>query len=237
MRVLTSVHHSNAAAGVFADSAAEAGCELVEWLPHEAAPPSLDGFHAAIILGGEAQVDDEHNHPWLRPEKQLLSGLLERRIPTLGVCLGSQLLAEAAGGGARRAAAPEIGWYEIELTAEAGSDPLLGELPERFEGFQYHHYEWFLPPDATVLARSAGCLQAFRLDHRPAWGVQFHPEVTLPDLCSWLDDWESDPGAAASGLDPTAIRTESPGKIGAWNELGRGLSARFFEHVAAGAAA
>jgi GMP synthase (glutamine-hydrolysing) len=232
LRVLTSVHHLNAAAGVFADSAAEAGCELVEWLPHEAPPPPLDGIDAAIIFGGEAQVDDEDGHSWLRPEKQLIRELLERRVPTLGVCLGSQLLAEAAGGGARRSARPEIGWYEIELTAEAGSDPLLGALPERFEGFQYHHYEWLLPPDATVLARSAGCLQAFRLDGRPAWGVQFHPEVTLPDLRSWLDDWESDPGAVASGLDPEAIRAESAGKIGAWNELGRGLSARFFEQAA-----
>ena len=141
----------------------------------------------------------------------------------------------AAAGGRRRrrppAAAPEIGWYEIELTAEAGSDPLLGELPERFEGFQYHHYEWLLLPEATVLARSPACLQAFRLDGLPAWGVQFHPEVTLADLRSWLDHWESDPAAVASGLDPKAISAESAGKIGAWNDLGQ-LSASFFEHAA-----
>jgi GMP synthase (glutamine-hydrolysing) len=229
LRALTSVHHLNAAAGVFADSAAEAGCELVEWLPHEAPPPPLDGIDAAIIFGGEAQVDDEDGHSWLRPEKQLIRELLERRIPTLGVCLGSQLLAEAAGGGARRAAQPEIGWYEIELTAEAGSDPLLGALPERFEGFQYHHYEWLLPPEATALARSTACLQAFRVDAHPAWGVQFHPEVTMPDLSSWLDTFGEDPDAVASGLDPELIRSESHAKIEAWNDLGRTLSERFFQ--------
>ena len=85
-----------------------------------------------------------------------------------------------------------------------------------------------------MLARSPACLQAFRLDDRPAWGVQFHPEVTLADLRSWLDHWESDPAAVASGLDPKAISAESAGKIGAWNDLGRRLSAGFFEHRGGG---
>ena len=68
-----------------------------------------------------------------------------------------------------------------------------------------------------MLARSPACLQAFRLDDHPAWGVQFHPEVTLADLRSWFDHRESDPAAVASGLDPKAISAESAGKIGAWN--------------------
>ncbi|HZG49207.1 MAG TPA: type 1 glutamine amidotransferase [Thermoleophilaceae bacterium] len=218
---------------MFADSAAAAGCELVEWLPHEQPPPALDGFGAAIVFGGAAQVDEEHAHPWLRPEKELLGELLERRIPTLGVCLGSQLIAQAAGGGARRAATSEIGWYPIELTEAGRADPLLGALPDRFEGFQYHHYEWLLPPEATVLARSTACLQAFRVDGRPAWGVQFHPEVTLADLSSWLVTWEDDALAVETGLDPQAIRAESSVKISAWNEVGRGLSARFLAQAAA----
>jgi GMP synthase (glutamine-hydrolysing) len=227
LRVLTFVHHRNAAAGVFAEPALAAGHELVEWLPNEAQPPSLAGLDAAIVFGGEAQVDKEDAYPWLRPEKQLVRELLERRIPTLGVCLGSQLLAEAAGGGARRARVSEIGWHQIELTPEGATDPLLGALPERFEGFQYHHYEWLLPPRATVLARSAACLQAFRLEGLPAWGVQFHPEVTHADLSSWLDGWEDDPLAVATGLDPQAIRAESALKIAGWNDLGREVSARF----------
>jgi GMP synthase (glutamine-hydrolysing) len=113
------------------------------------------------------------------------------------------------------------------LTPEAAADPLLGFLPERFESLQYHHYEWLLPPGATALARSARCLQAFRLEDRPAWGVQFHPEVTEADFASWLDDWHEDPGAVATGLDPAAIRAETVGKIAAWNEIGRELAARF----------
>jgi GMP synthase (glutamine-hydrolysing) len=229
MRVLSVVHHDNAAEGVFRDPAVDAGHELVEWLPQEGAAPALDGFEAALVFGGVANVDTERANPWLRPEKELVRELIARGIPTLGVCLGSQLIAEAAGGSAQRAGISEIGWYEIELTPEGVADPLLGALPERFDGFQYHHYEWLLPPEATALARSTACLQAFRVDAAPAWGVQFHPEVTLPDLSSWLDTFGEDPDAVASGLDPEQIRSESQAKIEAWNDIGRTLSERFFQ--------
>jgi GMP synthase-like glutamine amidotransferase len=229
MRVLAVVHHDNAATGVFAEPALAAGHEFVEWLPHEQPPPARDGFGAAMVFGGAMNVDEEEEHPWLRDEKRFLGELLERGTPMLGVCLGSQLVAEAAGGKVRRAAESEIGWYETELTPAGAADPLLSVLPGRFEAFQYHHYEWLPPPGGVTLARSALALQAFRLGERPIWGLQFHPEVTEPDLVAWLDEWDDDPVAVASGLDPHAIRTESAGKIGAWNDLGRALSARFLE--------
>lgn len=233
MRVLSVVHHRNAAAGVFAEPARVAGHELVEWVPHEAAPPPADEFDAALVFGAEAQIDQDDQRPWLRAEKDLVRELLERRTPMLGVCFGSQVIADALGAVVRPAQGPEIGWFEIELTPEGQIDPLLGWLPERFEGFGYHHYEWLLPPGAVALARSSACLQAFRLeDRRPVWGIQFHPEVTLPDLSSWFDDFPADPGAAATGLDAEAIRAESATKIDAWNDVGRGISARFFAAAA-----
>jgi GMP synthase-like glutamine amidotransferase len=232
LRVLAIVHHRNAAAGVFARAAAD----LVEWLPHESEPPALDGFEAAIVFGAEAQVDQEDAHPWLRPEKVLVRELLERGTPLLGVCFGSQLLAEASGGVVRRSMHPEIGWHGVELTPDGRADPVLGFLPTRFETLQYHHYEWLLPPGAVALARSAVCLQAFRLADRPVWGVQFHPEVTESDFGEWLDDWENDPGAVATGLDPEGIRAETGVKIGAWNEVGRGIAERFLAQASATAA-
>jgi GMP synthase (glutamine-hydrolysing) len=232
MRVLAVVHYSRAAAGVFAEPAVAAGHELVEWLPHEQPLPAHDGFGAAMVFGGPMNVDEEHAHPWLRAEKRFLRELLDRGTPTLGVCLGSQLVAEAAGGEVRRAERPEIGWHEIELTPEGEGDSLLGVLPERFESLQYHHYEWLEPPGGVTLARSALALQAFRLAERPVWGLQFHPEVTEPDLRSWFDDWHDDPRAVATGLDPEAIRAESAAKIGVWNDSGRTLSKRFLELAA-----
>jgi GMP synthase (glutamine-hydrolysing) len=221
LRVLAVVHHRNAAAGVFADG----GHEFVEWLPHEAPPPRPDGFEAAIVFGADSQVDQEETVSWLRPEKQLVGELMRRGAPMLGVCFGSQLLAEAAGAQVRRAAQPEIGWHEVALTPEGRADPLLGFLPERFESLQWHSYEWLLPPGAVALARSARCLQAFR--HGTAWGVQFHPEVTEADYGEWLDGFREDPAAVATGLDPAVIRAETVAKIGAWNEVGRELFRRF----------
>jgi GMP synthase (glutamine-hydrolysing) len=223
LRVLSVAHHRNAAAGVFADT----GAELVEWMPHESPPPALDGFDAAFVFGAEAQVDQEDTYPWLRPEKRVVRELIESQTPVLGICFGSQLLAEAAGADVRQSSRPEIGWHEVELTADGRVDPVLGFLPARFESLQYHHYEWLQPPGAVVLARSAVCLQAFRLPDRPVWGVQFHPEVTESDFGEWLDDWDNDPRAVATGLDPEAIRAETASKIAAWNEIGRGIAARF----------
>jgi GMP synthase (glutamine-hydrolysing) len=226
MRVLAVVHHANAAAGVFAEPASEAGHELVEWLPHEQPAPPPDGFAAAMVFGGSMNVDEEAAHPWMRPEKLLIRELIERGTPLLGICLGSQLVAEAAGAVVRRADAPEIGWYDVELTPEGEADELLGVLPRSFESFQFHYYEWLLPPGGTALARSAAALQAFRLGERPVWGLQFHPEVVERDLRSWLDDPDVP--------DPEAIRRESAGKIGAWNDAGRALSQRFLELSRAG---
>ncbi len=232
MRVLSVVHQHDAGLGVFADLEAD----FEDWVPAEGPGPGLGGFDAAIVLGGSMNVDQDGEHAWLRGEKQLIAELLERRIPTLGVCLGSQLLAEAAGAVPARAARPEIGWHEVELTAEGREDPVIGGLPPRFEALQWHSYEAPLPPGAVPLARSPVCLQACRLPGGLAWGIQFHAEVDAGIVGSWLDDYSSDPDAVRIGLDPEAMRAETAAKIERWNELGRGLSQRFLA-VAAGAAA
>jgi len=172
-------------------------------------------------------VDQHDRHPWLGPDKRLVRRLLSCGIPTLGVCLGSQLVAEAAGAPPHRASRPEIGWHRIELTDDGAADPLLGELPRAFEGFCWHSYEWPLPTGATALAASDVCLQAFRVAPAPTWGIQFHPEVTREALWGWLDDFQADEDAVRTGVDPEAIRAESESRIAAWNDLGRGIAARF----------
>ena len=158
--------------------------------------------------------------------RQLLRELLARGTPILGVCLGAQLLAEAAGGSPRRASRPEIGWHRIELTGEARSDPLLAAVPQSFEGFDWHTYEACPPNGAAALAHSDVCLQAYRLNGN-AWGIQFHAEVTADSLNAWLDGYDKDEDAVRIGLDPEAVRAQTRGRIEAWNELGRGLGERF----------
>jgi GMP synthase (glutamine-hydrolysing) len=233
VRALAIVHQPDAGPGVFADAMRTRGVELDQWLIAEAPPPAEPGgYDAVLTFGGAMHTDHEADHPWLKEEKATLAGLIERRVPLLGMCLGSQLVAEAAGARPRRASVPEIGWHEVELTPEAAGDPLLGGLPPRFEAFQWHSYEVPLPPGATPLARSPVCLQAYRLEGL-VWGIQFHAEVSPEDVDYWIDDYRSDPDAVRIGLDPDALRRRTHASIDAWNELGRALCERFVDAIRA----
>ena len=222
------MHQEDAGSGVFGGVVAERGDRLDAWRPAEDPPPSLDGYDAVLVFGGGMHVDQEDRHPWLRVEKALLRDALDRRMPMLGICLGSQLVAEAAGAKPRRASRPEIGWHDVELLKDGRGDPLLGSLPERFTGFGWHSYEFLLPPGGIALARSPTCLQAYRLKG-PAWGLQFHAEVTSETVDAWLRKYGKDEDAVQAHIDPEAIREETRGRIGAWNELGRSLCGRFLD--------
>ena len=228
MRVLEVVHQDDAGSGVFGEVVRQAGHTLEMWKPPQQPPPSLDGFDAVLVFGGGMHVDQEERHTWLRPEKAFLRQALDRRVPLLGICLGSHLVAEAAGVRPRRAAAPEIGWHEVELLLAARHDPLLRSLPARFAGFGWHSYEFPLPPGATALARSPVCLQAFRLEER-AWGLQFHAEVTAESVDAWLRKYRQEEDALRAGVDEDALREETRSRIGEWNDLGRALCRRFLD--------
>src|SRR5204863_8678885 len=135
---------------------------------------------------------------------------------------GAQLLAMAASAPVGPSSEPEVGWFEVELTAEGRDDPVLGFLPSRFEAFQWHFYTHGLPAGAVELARSRVCTQAFRLGES-AWGVQFHPEVTLEQVESWVDEEEDLPVEAGP------LIAETRERIDAWNALGRKLCAGFVD--------
>ena len=164
MKVLSIVHHDNAAAGVFGDVVGES----VEWCPAEGGPaPELDGIDAAMVFGGAMNADQEDALPWLRTEKDFLRAA---RPPPAGARRVSRQSAAGRSGGRPGAPGeePEIGWRRVEITPEGRSDPLVGPLAPAFEVFQWHSYEAPLPPDAVALARSRVCLQAFRIDGLPA---------------------------------------------------------------------
>lgn len=232
MNVLALVHGEDVGSELFGPLVAEAGHRLEEWSFAWDAPPTqpLDSYDAYFVLGGSMHVDQEERHPWLRAEKRWLRDVLERRTPVLGVCLGSQLLAQAAGAWAGPLEQPEIGWGEVELTGYCVGEPVFASLRQRFRAFQWHSYGHGLPDGAVALARNDACLQAFRLG-QTCWGVQFHPEVTEPQIERWLAD-ASDPPP-----DPEELRKQTREQIGSWNELGRRLCRSFLaeaERVRAG---
>jgi GMP synthase (glutamine-hydrolysing) len=222
MRVLSVVHGPEARAELFAPVVERDGHTLDEWsFSWSRKPPRpLDAYDAYLVFGGAMHPDQEDTHTWLPEEISWLQTLIAEKRPTLGVCLGVQLLARAAGAEVRRLDNPEIGWIDVTLNDAGVADPVLGSMPKRFPGLQWHHYTYDVPDGAVELARTDRTTQAFRLGDA-CWGVQFHPEVTALQLDKWSADLEDPPP------DPDGLRAETRTHIGAWNELGRTLCSAF----------
>jgi GMP synthase (glutamine-hydrolysing) len=233
MRALAIVHQPDAGPGVFADEMRDRGVELDQWTLSERGtgpPREIADYDAVLTFGGAMHADQEDLHPWLRFEKDFLAAMLDDGLPILAVCLGTQVLADAAGGEARRASEPEIGWIEIEVTDEGEDDPVIGPLAPSFTGFQWHSYEALPPEGAAILARTPVCPQAYRIGDR-VWGIQFHAEVTAADLSYWIDDYRADEDAVRIGVDPEQLRRETEPRIADWNRLGRELCGRFLDAI------
>lgn len=237
MRVLSINHQTGAGPGVFAEVLADSGAEVVTWLTTDAdAPAAPQEFDAVLTFGGAANPDQEGEHPWLRQEKKFLRETLKAHVPMLGVCLGAELISEAAGAPSREALQPEIGWYEVELTGAGKADALLSSLPPKFEAFQWHSYALGLPSAATELARSSDSVQAFRIGSH-AWALQFYPDVTEQDFRNWLATESTSEPALALELDPEELTDETLERLAAWQQIGRGICERFLEIVASGSVA
>ena len=224
MNVLSIVHGSDARAELFSDVVAGDGHTLEEWSLAWGTPPPrpIETYGAVLVFGGAMHADQDEHHPWLRDEDDFLRHLLGLRVPTLGVCLGAQLLAKASD--ARRpsrATSPRSAGTTSSSPTRRPTTRSSRELPERFPAFQWHYYTYGVPAAAVELARSRVCTQAFRLGES-VWGVQFHPEVTAEQVASWL---ASD--GADEGVDIGAVAAETEQRIAGWNELGSRLCRAF----------
>ncbi|MDX1556562.1 MAG: type 1 glutamine amidotransferase, partial [Xanthomonadales bacterium] len=150
------------------------------------ARPSLDKYQALIVLGGPMMPDQADRHPHLVTEMRCIEEALRQNMPVLGICLGAQLLAHALGAPMKPARAWEIGWYDLEPTAQAAADPVLCGLTHPQPVFQWHGYTFDLPDGATHLARTEICKnQAFRYGAH-AYGFQFHLELDERLINRWL---------------------------------------------------
>ncbi len=193
-------------------------------------PETLDpgGSSGLVVMGGPMNVDEVDRYPFLRAEVGWIREAVEAEIPVLGVCLGAQLLAKALGAAVYPNRVKEIGWYEIELTPEAASDPLFEGCSPRQTVFQWHGDTFDLPTGAVHLATSALCRhQAFRYGPS-AYGLQFHAEMTA----ALVDDWLGEAGnerelAEVDYIDPAAIRAQTPQCLPRMQTLGRQILPRF----------
>jgi GMP synthase-like glutamine amidotransferase len=221
MNVLSLVHGDDVRTELFAPVIAEAGHRLDEWsfATGTKPPRALETYDAVLVFGGSMHPDQDGAHNWLPEEVNWLGAQLGGPMPILGICLGAQLIARAAGAWVGPLDRPEIGWYEVALTEEGAADSVTSVLPQRFEALQWHSYGHGLPDGAVPLAANGAGLQGFRLGSS-VWGVQFHPEVTEPQLERWIvEDLESS--------EQTRVRDETRQRIGGWNDLGRRLCRSF----------
>lgn len=174
----------------------EGGLELAVVRPYagDPLPDTLDGYAALVVLGGEQSAypgaDGVPGAPWFQALERLLRKAVRGRVPTLGVCLGGQLLATANAGTVERSpAGPEIGARLVARRDVADNDPIFAGVPFAPDVLQWHLDEITeLPVGAVLLAASTNYPhQAFRLGDA-AWGLQFHIECDIEMLAAWASD-------------------------------------------------
>ena len=191
--------------------------------------PVLAGYDGFVILGGSMSSHDDATFPWLATVKERVREAVDTGVPTLGVCLGHQLIAVALGGTVEvNPRGQQVGLYDVGWRPEAKDDDLVSGLPPAMRGIQWNtDLVTALPDGAVALAATAeGELQVARFAPR-TWGVQPHPEADEPLVRSWAagdrdDHLERgiDQAAVLAGID--AARTEL-GEV--WRPLATGLVA------------
>lgn len=162
--------------------------------------PPLD--HAMIlVLGAPESANDDLQY--LKDEMELIKEAVQKNIPTLGICLGSQLMAKALGAKVYPGSKKEIGFYHDVIPDEKSS--LFSGIKSPFTVFHWHGDTFDIPPGAQRLAHSESYNQAFR--YGSAVGLQFHFEVNSDIVQSWLDHTHEElpqyilPGKIRSELD------------------------------------
>ncbi len=172
---------------------------------------ATDPADLLVVLGGPIGVYETEAYPWLEAELQVIRQRVEASLPTIGVCLGAQLIAAASGArvypGAR-----EIGWAPITATPAGLDSPLAALASADWQVLHWHGDTFDLPDGAERLASTdATPNQAYAIG-KHVLALQFHPEVKAGDIETWLIGHTVE--LAKAGVDPRTIRRRT-GEIGA----------------------
>ncbi|WP_251364590.1 MULTISPECIES: serine hydrolase [unclassified Leucobacter] len=166
-----------------------AGVEVVAVHGADGLPETLDGFDGLVLLGGGLMPDDDERAPWLSVERDLVRQAIEQDLPTLGICLGAQVIAKVAGGEVQAKTGPkERGATAIHTTPAGREDRVIGAIGHSAHMIENHEDMITRLPESAVLLASSDAIenQAFVIgEHVRA--VQFHPEASAADLQNWDD--------------------------------------------------
>jgi GMP synthase (glutamine-hydrolysing) len=227
--VLIVTHLEDRHNGLVRESLEGAACPVREFNPLDQAPtPALDEVSGIVSLGGRVSATHADRDPFLAGEVALMAAALDRGLPVLGICLGAQLLAVAAGGRVTTMKRMYVGWPELERLDGAGEDPVFGALPSGLPVLKWHEDIIELPAGATVLGTTPGPGAALFRIGPAAWGSQMHLELTPPML---LDGWLVKPSDVAEieagGHDIDAFRALSARRLEAQMAAARPVFSRF----------
>jgi len=193
--------------------------------------PDLGDYDGLIVLGGTMNMDEVDLYPYLIPELRAIEQAMDNKMPMLGICLGSQLIAKVLGAKIRKNKIKEIGWYNIVPTKEGTEDRLLSKLSEVEKIFQWHGDTFDIPDGAVHLATSVDCEnQAFKYGDN-VYGFQFHLEVDKPMIKRWLTNPVNveELNGLKGVIDPEEIRRETDIYIDRLKELGASVFSEFIK--------
>lgn len=191
--------------GAFEPVLREAGFQVHYWNIGEQDLWTLEPVKTdlIIVLGGPIGVNDSHTYPFLSEELDILEQRITANRPTLGICLGAQLIAAAAGARVYQSGVKEIGFAPITLT-DAGRNSCLAPFETAPVTLHWHGDTFDLPAGADLLASTEACTnQAFAIGPNIA-GFQFHPEIRANEFEKWLIGHACE--IAQAGLDVNALR-------------------------------
>jgi len=151
-------------------------------LERELPPEAVDPYDAVIFGGsGDYSVHDPRSEPWIRGLRRVLDRVLERGMPGFGLCFGHQLLGAHLGSDVSTADAhAELGTVDMRLTRHGAEDPIFCDLEMDFHAHTGHSdHVTGVPAGVTLLAENDALdTQAFKVDDRPFYSTQFHPDLT-----------------------------------------------------------
>jgi GMP synthase (glutamine-hydrolysing) len=154
--------------------------------------PSVDDLDWLIVMGGPMNIYEDDQYPWLNAEKHFIEAAIKRNKVVIGICLGSQLIADVLGSQVYKAQEKEIGWYPITMTSEAHNYPAFTAIPQSFNVFHWHGDTFDLPPGAVRLAYSEACANQAFLYGDKVLGLQFHLESTKESVSQIIENCASE---------------------------------------------
>ncbi len=216
--------------GVVGEQLRARGVELDVRHVYAGEPVPDDPPEALIVLGGQMCTDEKDAYPFLQRESELLAACVAQDTPTLGICLGAQLLGEVTGGSVRHDT-PEIGFAEVRLTAAGRDDPLLRGFADGTPTFNAHRDFITAGSGVTVLAESdQSPVHALRAGTR-VYGIQFHPEMDAARIARYCNAGQPGAYLRSHGWEPSDLIALAAQHDDDHARMGREIADRWLDRV------